>query len=269
MNLAEPTNSKRPSVSTGVGHRQTHEALRLAFFAFVLSAPVTAVAQAAACAVEGFTTVCHKSDRELRIIKNTISPSGRYGIAWQVPSDASVESWDDGSEISDTGSIKNFLVRLPDGVPVARLAGDHFGDHPRYNHREVVATWSPDTRYVAILNQSKWSTDVSDVYLVFDKGLPKRAGLMPACHSAATREVARRSGKGGDHYTYSLDVHSVGNDASIVMRCALQVIKDGDYFAMVVRVKVVADGRVLKARVLEARLCEDERGFCAGREPQE
>ena len=245
-----------------------YQALRLAFLAFILSVSVTAVAQAAGCAVEGFTTVCHKGDRELRVIKNTISPSGRYGIAWQVPTDARVETWDDGSEISDTGSIKNFLVRLGDGIPVARLAGDHFGDHPRYNHREVVATWSPDSRYVAILNQSKWTTDVSDVYLVSDKGLLKSASLMPACKGASTKEVARRSGKGRDHYTYSLDVLSVGNDGSLVTRCALQVMKEDDYFAMVVRLKV-ADGGALKARVLEARLCNDERGFCAGREPQE
>jgi hypothetical protein len=186
-----------------------------------------------------------------------------------VPTDASVDAWDDGSEISDTGSIKNVLVRLPDGVPVARLAGDHFGEHPRYNHREVVATWSPDSRYVAILNQSKWTTDVSDVYVVSDKGMPKPASLMPACKSAATKEMARRSGKGGDHYTYSLDVLSVGNDGTIVTRCALQVMKEDDYFAMVVRVKVVADASALKARVLDARLCKDERGFCGGREPQE
>ena len=246
-----------------------YKALRLAFLAFLLLASVIAAAQAAACAVEGYTVVCHQGTRELRVIKNTISPSGRYGIAWQVPTDASVETWDDGSEISDTESIKNFLVRLADGAPVARLAGDHFGDHPRYNHREVVATWSPDSRYVAILNQSKWTTDVSDVYLVSDKGLPKPTSLMPTCKSAATREVARRSGKGGDHYTYSLDVLSVGNDGSLVTRCALQVIKEGDYFAMMVRVKVVADGNALKAHVLEARLCKDERGLCGGREPQE
>jgi hypothetical protein len=238
------------------------ETRRLTFLAFVLSAPATPAAAAAACALEGYTFVCHKGERELRVIKNTIAPSGRYGVAWQVPTDASVETWDDGSEISDTGSIKNFLVRLGDGVPVARLAGDHFGDHPRYNHREVVATWSPDSRYVAILNQSKWMTDVSEVYLVSDKGAPKPASLMPACKSAAKNEAARRSGKGGDHYTYSLNVRSVGNDGTIVMRCALQVIKEGDYFAMVVRVKVVADGGALKAHVLDARLCKDERGFC-------
>jgi hypothetical protein len=244
-----------------------HVALRLAFLAAVVSTPFTTAAQAAGCAVEGYTTVCHKGGRELRVIKNTISPSGHYGIAWQVPTDASVDTWEDGSEISDTESIKNFLVRLADGAPVAKLAGDHFGDHPRYNHREVVATWSPDSRYVAILNQSKWTTDVSDVYLVSDKGLPKPVSLMPACKSAATKEAARRSGKGGDHYTYSLDVHSVGNDGTIVTRCALQVMKEDDYFTMVVRVKVVADGGALKARVLEARLCKDERGLCGGREP--
>jgi hypothetical protein len=246
-----------------------YNALHPALLAFVLPASVTAVAQAAGCAVEGFTTVCHKGDRELRVIKNTISPSGRYGIAWQVPTDARVETWDDGSEISDTGSIKNVLVRLADGAPVARLAGDHFGDHPRYNHREVVATWSPDSRYVAILNQSKWTTDASDVYLVSDNGVTKPARLMPACKSAARREVARRSGKSRDPYEYSLDVHSVGNDGSIVMRCALQVIKEDDYFAIVVHAKAVADGNALTARVLESRLCKDERGVCAGREPQE
>jgi hypothetical protein len=246
-----------------------YQALRLAFLAFVLWASVNATAQAGACAVEGFTTVCHKGDRELRVIKNTISPSRRYGVSWQVPTDARVETWDDGSEISDTESIKNFLVRLADGTPVARLAGDHFGDHPRYNHREVVATWSPDSRYVAILNQSKWTTDVSDVYLVSDKSLPKPASLMPACESAAGREAARRSGKGGDRYTYSLDVRSVGNDGSLVMRCALQVMKEDDYFAMVIRVKVVADGGALKAQVLDVRLCKDEVGLCGGREPQE
>jgi hypothetical protein len=252
-----------------IGRRHMYKALQLPFLAFVLSASVTAAAQAAGCAVEGFTTVCRKGDRELRVIKNTISPSGRYGMAWQVPTDASVETWDDGSEISDTGSIKNVLVRLADGATVARLAGDHFGDHPRYNHREVVATWSPDSRYVAILNQSKWTTDVSDVYLVSDRGLPKPASLMPACKGAATREVARRSRRGGDRYSYSLDVHSVGDDGTIVMRCALQVMKEDDYFAMVVRLKVVADGGALKAHVLEARPCKDERGFCGGREPQE
>jgi hypothetical protein len=58
-----------------------YQALRLPFLAFVLSGSVTAAAQAAGCAVEGFTTVCLRGDRELRVIKNTISPSGRYGIA--------------------------------------------------------------------------------------------------------------------------------------------------------------------------------------------
>jgi hypothetical protein len=246
-----------------------HKALRPAFLAFVLCATVTAAALAAGCAVEGFTTVCHKGDRELRMIKNTISPSGRYGIAWQVPTDASVETWDDGSEISDTGSIKNVLVRLPDGKPVAKLAGEHFGDHPRYNHREIVATWSPDSRYVAILNQSKWSTDVSDVYGVSDNGVTRPASLVPMCKGAARREVSRRNGKGRDPYEYWLDVHSVGNDGSIVARCAMQVIKEDDYFTMVVRVKVVVDGGALRARVLESRPCKDEQGVCAGREPQE
>jgi hypothetical protein len=37
----------------------------------------------------------------------------------------------------------------------------------------------------------------------------------------------------------------------------------------VVRAKAIADGRALEARVLDSRLCKDEEGFCAGREPQD
>jgi hypothetical protein len=34
-----------------------------------------------ACSAEECTIVCHDGGRELRIIRNTISPSRRYGVA--------------------------------------------------------------------------------------------------------------------------------------------------------------------------------------------
>ena len=80
--------------------------------------------------------------------------------------------------------MRNFLVHLPDGNPIRRLGGDHMGDHPFYNHRELDVTWSPDERFAAILNQSKWTTGVSEVYVVSGDIATKAASLVPICISA-------------------------------------------------------------------------------------
>jgi hypothetical protein len=243
---------------------------RLAVLALVLVAPAAAAAQEHACVAQKYTTVCRDGARELRIIRNTTSPSGRYGVAWEATADARLKEDSDGSKWTDGARTDTFLVRLSDGKPVAKLAGEHLGDHARYNHTEAVVKWSSDSRFVAILNQSKWTTDAADMYRMSEAGGPsKPLRLMPVCASATRSTAARRPHKGG--YTPSMDVAAVGNDGTITARCSMQVVKDGDYFAMGIRAKVIAAPNGLKAQVVEARLCgdNDERGSCATRDPQD
>jgi hypothetical protein len=177
----------------------SQSSLRLAAIAVALLAPAALPAGAAepGCVAETYTTVCRNSDRELRIIRDTVSPSGHYGVAWEVPNDGSAEEWEqngkkDGSKLAGAydgfrkggDRVRNFLLRLPDGKPIRRLGGDHMGDHPFYNHREREVSRSPDERFVAILNQSKWTTDVSEVYVVSGAIATKAASLVPICISA-------------------------------------------------------------------------------------
>ena len=245
---------------------------RLAALALVLVVPVAAAAPEHTCTAQKYTTVCRDGERELRIIRNSISPSRQYGVAWEALPDAVLKEDSDGSKWTDGGRADTFLIRLSDGRPIAKLAGEHLGDHARYNHTEAVVAWSPDGRYVAILNQSKWTTDAAEMYRVSETGVPsKPLRLMPVCAGAPRHEVARRRHKGDGGYTPSMDVAAVRNDGTITARCAMQVVKDGDYFAMGIRAKVVADRNGLKAQVTETRLCgeNDERGSCAAREPQD
>jgi hypothetical protein len=251
-------------------HQPMSPTPRLAVLALILVAPAAAAAQEHTCTAQKYTTVCRDGGRELRIIRNTISPSGRYGVAWEATADAILKEDSDGSKWTDGAPADTFLVRLSDGKSVAKLAGEHFGDHARYNHTEAVVMWSPDSRYAAILNQSKWTTDAAEMYRMSEEGAPsKPLRLMPVCASATRNDAARRRHKGS--YTPSMDVAAVANDGTITARCSMQVVKDGDYFAMGIRAKVIAAPNGLKAQLVEARLCgeNDERGSCASREPQD
>jgi hypothetical protein len=64
-------------------------------------------------------------------------------------------------------------------------------------------------------------------------------------------------------------VTHVGNDGTVMAKCSMQLNRFDDYFAVAVKAKLVPDGNRLKAQSVESRLCEDERGICAAREPQD
>src|SRR5262249_40511965 len=134
----EPTGSAvrlraGPLRDSDQGSDVSQSSLRLAAIAVVLLAPaaLTAAAAEPRCVAETCTTACHNRVRELRIIRNTVSPSGHYGVAWEVPDDGSAEEWEqngkkDGSKLAGAydGSregghrVRNFLLRLPDGKPI-------------------------------------------------------------------------------------------------------------------------------------------------------
>jgi hypothetical protein len=244
--------------------------------ALLTPAALTSAAAEPACMTETYTTVCRNGDRELRIIRNTVSPSGHYGVAWEVPDDGSAEEWEqngkkDGSKLAGAydgtrkGQVRNFLLHLPDGNPIRRLEGDHMGDHPSYNHRELEVTWSPDERFVAILNQSKWTTDVSEVYVVSGGVATKTASLVPICMSATKAEVAKRRRKGEEGYVALVAVSSIGNDGPLLAKCLMNQIKKDD-FDMGIQVKIAPTGN--GTRLIRAKLCADDEkaGICANPE---
>jgi hypothetical protein len=252
------------------------QTFRLVALAVALCTSVASAAEPA-CMAETYTTVCRDGARELRIIRNTISPSGQYGVAWEVPADGTAEDWvrggeTDGSKLAGDydgyrrkgGRLNNLLVRLADGKAIRKLAGDYIGDHPFYNHREVEVTWSPDSRYVAILNQDKWTTDVSDMYFVSDGTASEPVSLVSICKRVTKAEVNKRRRKGPAPYAAAASVSSVGNDGTVTALCDREQIKN-DHFDMGISVRLTPEGNRLRAQVTASRLCgeDDERDVCA------
>jgi hypothetical protein len=249
---------------------------RLAALAVALIAPAAAAAEGA-CTAETYTTVCRHDGRELRIIRDSISSSGEYGVAWEVPTDGSVEAWSRGGETDGSklagdydgykrkgAPVKNFLVRLADGKPIRQLAGNHIGDHSFYNHVEHEVAWSPDSGYVAILIQEKWLTLVAEVYLVAHDTASKPVSLLSICKNVTKAEAARRHRKGGENYLTGVNVSSVRDDGTVTAVCYREIPKRDDFqTGMEVKFKPVRDG--LNAQVVSTRRCgdDDERGICA------
>jgi hypothetical protein len=243
----------------------------LALLLAMLVPGVSAAEDHFTCAAETFTTVCRGGGRELRIIEDTASPSRQYGIAWEVPAEARALKTDsDGSKHFDGGAADNFLVRLDAGTVVTKLEGTHYGDHARYNHFEVAAVWSPDSRFVAAVYQSKWMTDAAVIFRLSAEGTAgKPLDLLPICREVNGSREARLRGKSGENYEHTVDVHAVGKDATISAKCGMQVIKQDNYFAFAIRLKLDPRNDALTARVIGARRCTNDLGPCAEREPHE
>jgi hypothetical protein len=74
------------SERSGAAHSQAVLATTLVVLvaSFEVAGVATKSAWAASppCSREGVTLVCKRADRDLRIIHDTLSPSGRYGFAW-------------------------------------------------------------------------------------------------------------------------------------------------------------------------------------------
>jgi hypothetical protein len=95
----------------------------------VASEPVRA---ASACIREGVTLVCKRADRDLRVVHDTLSPSGRYGFAWGF----STGDWTDRTLVKDDrdgsffardrSGVENYLVRVPDSEILKRLPRQPF-----------------------------------------------------------------------------------------------------------------------------------------------
>ena len=104
--------------------------------------------------------VCGEGNTAMRVFADTISPSKTYAFAWRSEQGLSVRD-------PPPRGIENLLVRISDGTVLARLGGEYWETgEMRANRYELVAAWSPDSRSVIEVANSRWDSDSFAYYRI-------------------------------------------------------------------------------------------------------
>jgi len=126
-----------------------------------LYASQTAAVRGEACiADQRGGLVCGTGKGALRVFADTTSPSKTYAFAWRT-----AQGLPSGSEMPN--DAENVLLSLSDGAELAKLGGTHWQTgEMRANRSELVAAWSPDSRAVIELANSRWDSDSFAYYRI-------------------------------------------------------------------------------------------------------
>jgi hypothetical protein len=116
--------------------------------------PQGGTAHSEACNTDKFgALVCGEGNNALRSFADTTSPSGKFAFAWR-----STQGLPTGDKLP-SGDIENVLIRLADGVVLAKLGGVHWATgEMRANRSDILAAWSPDSGAVIEVANDRWDT---------------------------------------------------------------------------------------------------------------
>ena len=97
----------------------------------------------------------------MRVFADTTSPSKKYAFAWR-----SAEGLPSGGNLP-SNSVENVMVRLADGAVLTKLGGEFWETgQMRANRYDLLAAWSPDSRAVIEVANSRWDSDSFVYYLI-------------------------------------------------------------------------------------------------------
>jgi len=174
-----------------------------------------------------FANVQGDSDK-YRVIHGSVSPDGRFAIAMGLPPEQS--NWDalyGDSYFYESGiddyDVPNYIVDLAQRKILGETSCHYFGTKRRYNHRQCILRWSPDSLKFVQLWDDKWASTECVVGKI-NPG-PKFAGavdLDKAIEKKTYAFVGKRADAG-----LSLDIKKVGNDGVIDLD-ASENIRFGD-----------------------------------------
>jgi hypothetical protein len=114
----------------------------------------TSAVRAEACVADSSGgLVCGTGKDALRVFADTASPSKTHAFAWR-----NGQGLPSGRDIPN--DVENVLVRVTDGAVLVKLGGAYWETgEMRANRYNLIAAWSPDSRAVIEVANSRWDSD--------------------------------------------------------------------------------------------------------------
>ncbi|GLH75127.1 hypothetical protein SSBR45G_00350 [Bradyrhizobium sp. SSBR45G] len=107
--------------------------------------------------------LCGDGKDAIRVFPQTISPSAKFGFGWRTSAGLPA------GQVEPAADVENVLVRLTDGAVVGRLGGSYWDSgEMRANRYDLIAAWSPDSRAVVEVANSRWDTESFRFYAIGD-----------------------------------------------------------------------------------------------------
>jgi hypothetical protein len=189
------------------------------------------------------TPLCGSGKGAARVVRNTMSPDKKFALAWRDPDK------DPGDATEDDTDLELLLIRLADGVVLAKGDTDYFRNPGvTANRREEYAIWSPDSRMVIRQLDPRYGTEVFTLYRVGDIDLIKI--VRPAV-------LARLKHIGRDPKDYTLLINNnastLGNDGTLRFEVIMFVMKKEPEVDYKVEMKVTSGKAPLRARIVSIR----------------
>ncbi len=246
--------------------------MRACVFALTLAPVLLTIPPAAAAPCqpdEDKITICASGNSEYRVIRGTISPDKRYGIAWNTGTGKTGKDYEliksgPYGRFAGDDPTETFLLRLSDGAMLKKLGGRHLGDAQRYNHTAQRAIWSPDSAWVVAINDGKWETATAETYRVAASGVSGPLDLRPLCLEAERRGLKAAGRKINiKRFAQSVAVESIGDNGNIAAVCWMQIVKEDDAFQFSVKMKLDASGKAITAKLGTIKQCPELEDECA------
>jgi hypothetical protein len=187
--------------------------------------------------------VCGTGKDALRVFANTISPSKDYAFAWRTS-----QGLPSGDEIPN--DVENVLVRVTDGAVLATLGGTYWETgEMRANRYELIAAWSPDSRSVIEVANSRWDSD-SFAYYRIDGATAAKLDLRALVEPVMTARLPPRNRQGNSFRVHEDLPVTLDARGRVRFTAMLYLAKDETSNDYKVQVNVRATGGKLSAQVV-------------------
>lgn len=191
------------------------------------------------------TLMCGSGQGAAIVVPDTISPDKKFALAWRNPQQVP-------TEVDDLGDYELLLVRLADGAALATSKTEFFYTGAlRANRRHETAVWSPDSRRLIRLYDTRYDTEAMTYYAIAaDGSLADTLDLLPVV-TAAVKATMKRRRLAPDQFDFSVDGDklALGNNGRFSFSCLMFKPKQEDNFGFSAAVAITGSEKTLRARV--------------------